>query len=86
MTTPTPDAPIYIGRPSAYGNPFKIGRDGDRAMVVAKYREWFYAPEQEALRMVVRARLRGRELSCPGCRGTSPCHGDILKEYADDDA
>ena len=29
---------VYIGRPSKWGNPFVIGRDGARADVIAKYR------------------------------------------------
>ena len=28
---------IYIGRPSLFGNPFKIGKDGTRAEVIEKY-------------------------------------------------
>jgi len=31
---------IYIGRPSPLGNPFVIGRDGDREEVIRKYREF----------------------------------------------
>jgi len=33
---------VYIGRPSPLGNPFKIGRDGTRDEVVARYREWLW--------------------------------------------
>lgn len=28
---------VYIGRPSKWGNPFVVGRDGDHEMCVAKY-------------------------------------------------
>ena len=28
---------VYIGRPSVWGNPFVIGKDGTRAEVVEKY-------------------------------------------------
>ena len=28
---------VYVGRPSPWGNPFVIGRDGTREEVVAKY-------------------------------------------------
>ena len=31
---------VYVGRPSKWGNPFVIGRDGARDEVVAKYRAW----------------------------------------------
>ena len=29
---------IYIGRPSRWGNPYKIGPDGDRDTVIEKYK------------------------------------------------
>jgi hypothetical protein len=29
---------VYIGRPSPFGNPFVIGRDGERAAVIGRYR------------------------------------------------
>lgn len=28
---------VYIGRPSIWGNPFVIGKDGSRDDVIAKY-------------------------------------------------
>ena len=31
---------VYVGRPSKWGNPFAIGRDGTRDQVIAKYRVW----------------------------------------------
>jgi len=31
---------VYVGRPSALSNPFKIGRDGTRDEVIAKYAVW----------------------------------------------
>jgi len=33
---------IYVGRPSVLGNPFAIGRDGDRTEVIGKYRVWLW--------------------------------------------
>ena len=33
---------VYVGRPSPLGNPYAIGRDGDRAAVVARYRRWLW--------------------------------------------
>jgi Domain of unknown function (DUF4326) len=36
---PAPDR-VYVGRPSKWGNPFAIGRDGTRDEVIAKYRAW----------------------------------------------
>jgi len=31
---------VYIGRPSKWGNPFKIGVDGTREEVIEKYRNY----------------------------------------------
>jgi hypothetical protein len=35
-----PEGAVYVGRPSKWGNPFTIGRDGDRAEVFQRYREY----------------------------------------------
>ena len=32
---------VYIGRGSIFGNPFRIGEDGNREEVIEKYRQWF---------------------------------------------
>ena len=68
---------VYIGRPSKWGNPFVIGRDGSRADVIAKYRAWVVAqPElMDAL-----DELRGRDLVC-WCAPCA-CHGDLLLRLA----
>jgi hypothetical protein len=31
---------IYIGRPSVFGNPFQIGKDGTREEVIEKFKQW----------------------------------------------
>jgi hypothetical protein len=69
---------VYIGRPSRWGNPFVIGRDGDRAQVIAKYREWIL---KNPLLLQQLPRLRGKRLGC-WCKPL-PCHGDVLAELAD---
>lgn len=68
---------LYIGRPSKWGNPFVIGRDGSRADVIAKYRAWIVA--RPAL-MNALDELRGRDLIC-WCAPLA-CHGDVLIELA----
>ncbi|GEM_PF-3616899 len=35
-----PAGAVYIGRGSKWGNPFRIGQDGDRVTVIAKYARW----------------------------------------------
>lgn len=37
----------YVGRPSALGDPFVVGRNGSREEVIAKYRRWLWARLQE---------------------------------------
>lgn len=69
---------VYIGRPSIWGNPFKIGRDGTRRQVIDKYREW--VTSQEKLMEDV-WKLRGKVLGC-WCKPRA-CHGDVLAELAD---
>lgn len=73
-----PAGSVFIGRPSKWGNPFVIGRDGDRAAVIARYRQWLVL--QPALYVAVRTELRGRDLVC-FCHPL-PCHGDVLLEIA----
>ncbi len=70
---------VYIGRPSRWGNPFVIGKDGSRAEVIAKYAEWIW--DQPALIDTVRE-LRGKRLGCY-C-APHACHGDILARIAED--
>jgi hypothetical protein len=69
---------VYIGRPSKWGNPFVIGRDGDRETVIARYRHW--VTTQPDL-MASIGELRGKRLGC-FCSPLA-CHGDVLAELAD---
>jgi len=70
---------VYIGRPGPWGNPFSIGRDGDRDAVIAKYARWLLAQPK----LIVRARreLRGKVLAC-WCHPLA-CHGDVLAALVD---
>ncbi len=73
---------VYIGRPSKWGNPFKIGTDGSRQDVIHKYRFWIL--DNTSLNKQIRSELRGKTLGC-WCRPDA-CHGDVLAELADNDA
>ncbi|HXW70991.1 MAG TPA: DUF4326 domain-containing protein [Methylocella sp.] len=75
--TGVPAGSVYIGRGSKWGNPFRIGPDGDRAAVVAKYERWL-AGQHQLLRAL--DELRGRDLVC-FC-APLPCHGDLLLRLA----
>ena len=68
---------VYVGRPSKWGNPFVIGRDGTRDQVIAKYRAWITC--QPAL-LADLNELRGEDLVC-WC-APQRCHADVLAELA----
>lgn len=70
---------VYIGRGSLWGNPFVIGRDGDRDDVVRKYEEHFLSRPDLRAKVYL---LAGKRLGC-FCAPKS-CHGDVLKKYADE--
>lgn len=70
---------VYIGRPSKWGNPFVIGRDGTREEVVAKYREWLL---QQPELMAALPELKGKVLAC-WC-APELCHGHVLVELANE--
>ena len=77
-----PKDAVYVGRPTYFGNPFVIGRDGTRAEVIEKYRHWVQTsshPDATHVRAVIHT-LRGKDLVC-WC-APAPCHADILLELA----
>jgi hypothetical protein len=76
---PTPGA-IYVGRPGPWGNPFAIGRDGNRAQVLALYEQWLASQPQLLARL---DELRGRDLIC-WC-APQGCHADLLLMLANSD-
>ncbi|MEA9886925.1 DUF4326 domain-containing protein [Xanthomonas campestris pv. raphani] len=72
---------IYIGRGTVWGNPYPIGRAGDREEVLRKYQydfdrrllDFFQDHDRNV------AEIRGRVLGCH-CK-PSACHGDIIARY-----
>ena len=60
-----------------WANPFKIGRDGEREEVLAKYRAWLLKRPEP---MAALPELRGKDLVC-WC-APEPCHADVLLELA----
>jgi len=72
-----PAGAVDIGRGSKWGNPFKIGQNGDRASVIAKYDAWL-RDRHDLLRAI--GELRGKHLVC-FC-APAPCHGDLLLRLA----
>lgn len=78
-----PAGAVYVGRPSKWGNPFEIGKDGTREQVIEKFAFWFSRAEQMDLVVAARRELRGKSLVC-WC-APDPCHADVLLEIANAD-
>jgi hypothetical protein len=76
-----PDGATYIGRPTIYGNPFKIGPDGTREQVVKKFEVYFYErlKHDNRFRVAVK-KLETAEALCCWC-APLPCHGDVIARY-----
>ena len=76
-----PPGTVYIGRGGYWGNPFVIGKDGDRDEVIAKHRAWLLGDAERA--RTTRAALAGKSVVC-FC-APKPCHGDTLVEISNCD-
>jgi len=66
---------VRIDRGTVFGNPFVIGRDGDRAQVIQRYRGHMC----QVLTCRQLMSLEGKRLAC-WCHPL-PCHGDVLIEW-----
>ena len=64
---------VYIGRPSKWGNPFIIGKDGTREEVIDKY-EAYIMDRPDLIEAL--PELQGKVLGC-WCKPKA-CHGDVL--------
>ena len=65
---------VYIGRPSKWENPYKIGVDGNRKEVIRKYKDMIL--NSDLINDI--EELRGKVLGC-WCK-PKKCHGDVLVE------
>ena len=76
-----PPGARYVGRPTRWGNPFKVGMAAvgggslDRAQAVDLFRA--YAGSRLRAEPDWLEPLRGRDLAC-WCPPGEPCHADIL--------
>lgn len=73
---------VYVGRPTKWGNPFVIGRDGSRDEVIEKYRAMLDEAWDGRGHPLLKdlGDLTGRDLVC-WC-APEPCHADVLLELA----
>jgi len=71
---------VYVGRPSPFGNPFEIGKDGSRDEVILKFKEWL--KDHPDLKEKAKRELKGKILGC----WCSPkyCHAEVLAEIANE--
>jgi Domain of unknown function (DUF4326) len=76
-----PAGVVVVSRPSKWGNPFRVGVDGDAAFCVAAHRRALVAGELAVTVADVRRELAGRDLAC-WCPVGAPCHADVLLALA----
>ena len=73
---------VYCGRPSKFGNRYRIGCDGSREDVIEKFRRDFYEKlvcDSKFLQAVLE--LKDQVLGCH-CKPL-PCHVDIIADFLD---
>lgn len=70
---------VLVDRSTVFGNPFVVGRDGDRYECVGLFQDWVLTPERAELRRLARALLAGRDLVCH-CAAGEPCHALVWLE------
>lgn len=70
---------VYIGRPSKWGNPFVIGKDGTREECIDKYRQYLLGRPELVASL---GELNNKLLGC-WCAPLA-CHGDVLMELVND--
>lgn len=67
---------VYIGRGSVFGNPFRIGKDGDREEVINLYKHYVKSNAK-----VLKAIYNLPKDAILGCFcHPKACHGDIIVE------
>lgn len=92
-----PENTVKVSRPGPWGNPFIVGKDGDREYCVELYKHMLngYLPVVNrggaTIQSLTTTRkfvaenvssLRGKDLAC-WCRvDGKPCHADVLLELA----
>jgi len=73
-----PKNAVYVGRPTKYGNPYKMVTEEDRIRVLIEYELWLRRKLLEDNSFL--DELIGKDLVC-WCPLDKPCHADILLRY-----
>lgn len=86
-----PPNTVVVSRPSRWGNPYKVGRDGGAEECVRKYAAAMFRYTHaegsiedlllDELTLDDLASLRGKNLAC-WCLLDQPCHADVLLRLA----
>lgn len=85
-----PENTVYVGRPTKYGNPFKVDdyengqrlpRERLQQLAVDDYRRRLAQGQLPYTPADIRRELAGKDLAC-WCREGTPCHADVLLEIA----
>lgn len=70
---------VYIGRGSGWGNPFVIGKDGNREEVINKFLDLMLERMSGSEREFWLGELEKLEGKTLGCFCSPlPCHGDVI--------
>ena len=79
-----PPNTVYVGRPTKWGNPFRLGIDGNREECINQYekmlRERTLVNNEYWLEP-----LRGKDLAC-WCPLDKACHADVLLKLLEERA
>lgn len=70
---------VSIMRGTLFGNPFVIGKDGNRTEVIEKYKEYLkdrILSDEEFTDELFLLYNTGKDLIC--CCAPQPCHGDVI--------
>ncbi len=78
-----PENTVYVGRPSVWGNPFKVGHCFEHGLYCGLVfdNDHAYRLFKRFLPCPSTRELRGKNLAC-WCPLDQPCHADILLEMA----
>lgn len=90
-----PPNTVYVGRPTKWGNPFEVGKDGTVRECVELYhilaqgflcisKPLDHVERQRRAHLAMKEakkELRGKDLAC-WCRPDRKCHADVLLEIA----
>lgn len=83
-----PPNTVYVGRPSKWGNPFRVTEDRNAKDCIIAFGTWLTVdgvdagiPDRKRAIIDSLPELRGKDLAC-WCSLDQVCHADILLELA----